>query len=115
MRFAGGAGLMAACDLAVAAETARIGYPEVKRGLVPRSSCTTCRVRSVTADARELLLTGEPITAEIAIEWGLVKLVTPQERLSARGDPARAGASGCGPEAIATTKRLLDEAAGTAA
>ena len=33
--LAGGAGLMAACDLAVAAETARIGYPEVKRGLVP--------------------------------------------------------------------------------
>ena len=33
---AGGAGLMAACDLAIAAETARIGYPEVRRGLGPR-------------------------------------------------------------------------------
>jgi len=33
--LAGGAGLMAACDVAIAAETARIGYPEVLRGLVP--------------------------------------------------------------------------------
>ena len=33
--LAGGAGLMAACDLAVAASSARIGYPEVKRGLAP--------------------------------------------------------------------------------
>ncbi len=47
--LAGGAGLMAACDLAVATVTARFGYPEVRRGLVPAIVMHSLSRRSATA------------------------------------------------------------------
>ena len=77
--LAGGAGLMAACDLAVAAATARIGYPEVKRGLVPSIVMHDLSRQVGDRRARQLLLSGEPISAEVAVAWGMVNLVTPAE------------------------------------
>ena len=57
--LAGGAGLMAACDVAVAAETARIGYPEVRRGLVAAIVMHDLTRQVGDRRARELLLGGE--------------------------------------------------------
>ena len=64
--LAGGAGLMAACDLAVAAETARIGYPEVRRGLVAAIVMHDLSRQIGDRRARQLLLSGEPISSTIA-------------------------------------------------
>ena len=78
---AAGCQLVAACDLAVAAEGARFATPGVKIGLF----CTTPMVevaRSVGRKrAMELLLTGDPIDAATAADWGLVNRVVPAERL----------------------------------
>jgi enoyl-CoA hydratase/carnithine racemase len=78
---AAGCQLVAACDLAVAAENARFGTPGVKIGLF----CSTPMVPLSRAIGRkramEMLLTGDLIDAATALEWGLVNRVVPAERL----------------------------------
>jgi enoyl-CoA hydratase/carnithine racemase len=78
---AAGCQLVAACDLAVAAEGTRFATPGVKIGLF----CSTPMVPVSRAVGRkralQLLLTGEPIDAATALEWGLVNRVVPAEQL----------------------------------
>src|SRR5689334_9033185 len=78
---AAGCQLVAACDLAVAAEGARFATPGVKIGLF----CSTPMVPLSRAIGRkralEMLLTGAPIDAATALEWGLVNRVVPAEAL----------------------------------
>ena len=84
--FAAGCQLVAACDLAVAAESATFATPGVKIGLF----CSTPMVPVSRAVGRkramELLLTGEPISAHTAAEWGLVNRVAPDDELDATLD-----------------------------
>lgn len=79
--YAAGCQLVAACDLAVAADSASFATPGVKIGLF----CSTPMVPVSRAVGRkkamEMLLTGEPISALTAQEWGLVNRVVPIERL----------------------------------
>lgn len=78
---AAGCQLVAACDLAVASEHARFATPGVKIGLF----CSTPMVPISRAVGRkramEMLLTGEPIDAETAADWGLVNRVVPADEL----------------------------------
>jgi len=80
---AAGCQLVAACDLAVAATEARFATPGVKIGLF----CSTPMVPLSRAIGRkralEMLLTGVPIDAATALEWGLVNRVVPAEALDA--------------------------------
>jgi len=107
--LAGGAGLMAACDLAVAVETARIGYPEVRRGLVPAIVVHDLCRQIGDRRTRQLLLTGKVIPSTEAREWGLVNVVTRNEVVERALDIAQEFVE-CGPSALATTKHLIDEA-----
>jgi enoyl-CoA hydratase/carnithine racemase len=83
MATAAGCQLVAACDLAVAAEGAAFATPGVKIGLF----CTTPMVPLVRAippkHALEMLLTGKPISARRAYELGLVNRVVPADELDA--------------------------------
>jgi len=78
---AAGCQLVAACDLALAADTATFATPGVKIGLF----CSTPMVelsRSIGRKrALEMLLTGRPITAALAVEWGLINQAVPQKML----------------------------------
>ena len=78
---AAGCQLVAACDLAVAAEGARFGTPGVRIGLF----CSTPMVPVSRAVGRkramQMLLTGEPIDARTALDWGLVNRVVPADEL----------------------------------
>src|ERR1051326_5479134 len=78
---AAGCQLVAACDLAVASEGARFATPGVNIGLF----CSTPMVPLSRAIGRkralEMLLTGQPIDAATALEWGLVNRVVPAEKL----------------------------------
>jgi enoyl-CoA hydratase/carnithine racemase len=78
---AAGCQLVAACDLAVAAEGTRFATPGVKIGLF----CSTPMVPVSRAVGRkramQMLLTGEPIDAATALDWGLVNRVVPHEEL----------------------------------
>jgi enoyl-CoA hydratase/carnithine racemase len=78
---AAGCQLVAACDLAVAAETARFATPGVKIGLF----CSTPMVPVSRAVGRkramEMLLTGDLVDARTALQWGLVNRVVPEEEM----------------------------------
>ena len=79
--YAAGCQLVAACDLAVAADTATFATPGVKIGLF----CSTPMVPLSRAIGRkralDMLLTGRPVDAHTALEWGLVNRVVAPDRL----------------------------------
>jgi enoyl-CoA hydratase/carnithine racemase len=78
----GGCELAMACTLRVAAETARLGQPEVKLGLLPGYAGSQRLPRLVgKCRAMELILTGEPVTAADAHRMGLVNQVVPAAEL----------------------------------
>jgi enoyl-CoA hydratase len=110
--LAGGFELTLACDLVVAAETARFGVPEVKRGLIAGAGAAlflTSRIPQ--AIALELLLTGDPISAPRAAEIGLVNRLVPEGgALDAALDLAATIAAN-GPLAVAVTKQIARSAA----
>ncbi len=110
--LAGGAGLATACDFAVAAETARIGYPEVLRGLVPAVVMFDLTRLIGDRRARQMLLSGELISAARSYEWGLVNQVTAPDGCLAEAVRVGKDMIHLAPQAAATIKRLLDETQG---
>jgi len=105
--FAGGAGLMAACDIVIAADDAKIGFPEARRGLLPALICEVLLHRVREGDLRELLLAGDPIDASRARKVGLVQRVVPAERLLDEAIGVARSVVAGGPNAIRQTKALL--------
>ncbi len=106
---AGGAGIMSACDFVVAAQGTKIGYPEVRRGLVAGLVMTFLRRQVGERNMRELLLGSELIDAERAKEIGLVnRVVAPDSVMSEAQGFAESVLQGA-PGALEQTKRLIDE------
>lgn len=103
----GGMGLIAACDLAVANEEVRLGFTEVRLGVAPAIVSTTCLPRLRRADALELFLTGERVTAARAADMGLINRAVPAGEVdsvvSAWVDAITSG----GPKAVAAAKGLV--------
>jgi enoyl-CoA hydratase/carnithine racemase len=82
LALGGGCELAMACDLRIAAESARFGQPEIKLGIIPGFGGTQRLARLVgPAKALELNLVGEPIRAQEAATLGLVNRVVPDEQL----------------------------------
>ena len=111
--LAGGFEIMMHCDLVVAAEHARFGLPEVKRGLVAGGGGTRLPSRIPLAIALEIGLTGDPIDAPRALSLGLVNAVVPAAQVlpEARALAARIAANG--PMAVRVTKQLMREEIGS--
>jgi methylglutaconyl-CoA hydratase len=104
---AGGAGLVTVCDLALAVPEARIGYPEVRRGLVAAMVMPHLMRHVGERLARYLLLTGELIDAVDALRGGLINEVVSAASLMDRAlSLCRTLAEG-GPHALARTKEFL--------
>lgn len=104
---AGGAGLVSVCDLAVSVPTAKFGYPEVRRGLVAAMVMPHLLRHVGERMARWLLLSGELIDAPEALRVGLINAVVPAEDLVARTQAWCEALLAGGPNALATTKALL--------
>lgn len=80
--WGGGSELSWACNLRIAARSATYGQPEVLLGIIPGAGGCVRLPRLVgLSKAMELVLTGEPITAEQALQYGLVHRVVPDDRL----------------------------------
>jgi methylglutaconyl-CoA hydratase len=106
--LAGGAGLVAACDLAIASMDATFGFPEVRRGLVAGLVMTFLRRQVAERHARELLLLGESVSAERAAEIGLISRAVPVEMLEDAVERQMGLVLKGAPGAIRDTKALLD-------
>ncbi len=106
---AGGAGIMSACDFVVAAERTKIGYPEVRRGLVAGLVMTFLRRQVGERNIRELLLGSELINAERAKEIGLVNRVVAQEDLMSEAQKFADSVLQGAPGALAQTKHFIEE------
>jgi methylglutaconyl-CoA hydratase len=106
---AGGAGIMSACDFVVAAEKTKIGYPEVRRGLVAGLVMTFLRRQVRERHLRELVLGGELIDAARAREIGLVNRVVPADEIMNEAQKFADSVLQGAPDAIVQTKRLIEE------
>lgn len=111
---AGGLGLIAACDLAVADETATFAFTEVRIGVVPAVISAPVLRRLPGRAAAELYLTGEVFDGRRAAEIGLVTAAVPSAEISATLDRYVDGLLRGAPAALAETKRLLHREPGTA-
>jgi len=82
--FGGGCELALTCDLIVAAESAKFAQPEIKLGIMPGAGGTQRLAKAIGPyRAMEMVLTGEPLSAQQAFDLGLVNRLVPDERLLA--------------------------------
>src|SRR5882724_9679751 len=103
----GGAGLALAGDVAIMSETAMLGYPEVKHGIVAAIVMANL-VRNVGRKAAfELVAGGEPVDAARACALGLVNRVTPHEQLLPAAIGVAQKFATVEPLAMAATKQLF--------
>jgi enoyl-CoA hydratase len=108
--LAGGFELMLACDMVVAADDARLGIPEVRRGLLAASGALL-RLPSIIPlpVANEMAMTGEPVGAVRAAELGLVNRVVAHGKALATALELADSVAANAPLAVAASKRILRE------
>jgi methylglutaconyl-CoA hydratase len=106
---AAGAALVSACDMAVAVPEARIGYPEMRRGI--QAGMVLIHLMRLVGErhARFLVLTGELITADRAREMGLINEVVPRDQLMATAMKWAGSVAMNAPKAETITKALLEK------
>ena len=104
----GGCELALACDIRIAAETARLGQPEINVGMIPGTGGTQRMLRLVGPGmAKYLILTGDHISAEEALRVGLVEKVVPLEKLMDEAKALSAKLAAKPPIAIALAKQAI--------
>lgn len=103
----GGVGLASACDISVVVDEARIGFTEVRLGVAPAMISVVCLPKLRRADASELFLSGERISAARAVEVGLLNRTVPAEELDDAVAEVVSNLVAGGPAALAAAKRLI--------
>jgi 2-(1,2-epoxy-1,2-dihydrophenyl)acetyl-CoA isomerase len=107
-----GLGIALACDVLYAAESAVLSMAFTRVGLAPDGCASYLLVRAVGLNvAKELMFTGQRLSAPEALELGLVNHVVPDEELMATAGEAARGLAKGATVALCTAKRLLNEAA----
>ncbi|MER6948613.1 enoyl-CoA hydratase family protein [Nonomuraea sp. NPDC000554] len=106
---AGGLGLVAACDFAIAPLDSSFAFTEVRLGVVPAMISVPVLRRLDPRAAAEYFLTGEVFDAARAVEIGLLTRAVPQEELDATVAHYAGMLTKGGPEALAITKQLVRE------
>lgn len=103
----GGLEMALACDIRIAAESARLGCPEVRLGILPGAGGTQRLVRAIgQGRARDMLLTGAQLSGREALAAGLVSRVAADGEATAAARELGAELAAGAPEAIQATKRL---------
>ena len=110
--LAGGLELMISCDLIVAADSAKFGIPEVKRGLAAAAGGLVRLPRQIPSRlAMELALTGDFVSAERAAEMGLINRVVPAGTALEAARELAATICANGPLAVKISKQVVTESA----
>jgi methylglutaconyl-CoA hydratase len=105
--LAGGCGLATACDLIVAAESAKFGYPEVNIGFVPAMVMAILRRSLSEKRAFELISTGEIISAQTAADYGMINSIFADETFDLDVEAFVSKLASKSVSAITLSKRLL--------
>jgi methylglutaconyl-CoA hydratase len=105
--FGGGLGLLAACDIAVLAEDAKMAFSECRLGIMPAVISSWVLPKIGAVNARRYYLTAEVFGAKEAVHMGLAHEVVPAAELYAKADAIAANILKCGPNAIRAAKALL--------
>jgi enoyl-CoA hydratase/carnithine racemase len=107
--LAGGCAVAMSCDLVIASDQARFGYPEVNRGLVAAMAMVTLSRIVPRRQALELLLTGRTLDAHEALALGMVNQVTPHAGLMDAALGLAADIAAKSPGALRVTKELYNQ------
>lgn len=108
----GGCELALACTIRVASDSALMGLPEVSLGLIPGYGGTQRLARQLgRGRALHMMLTGKPIRADQALEWGLVTQVVPAAELTGTVEKLAAGLAASAPLAMRGILRAVHEGA----
>jgi methylglutaconyl-CoA hydratase len=110
--MAGGAGLVLACDLVLATDSATFGLPEPRRGLVAGMVAPLLAFRVGAGRAAYLLLSAKSISAAEAHRWGIYHELASADHLWPKANELAAACAACAPEALLLTKRMLNETIG---
>lgn len=105
--FGGGLGLLAACDIAVLAEDAKMAFSECRLGIMPAVISSWVLPKIGAVNARRYYFTAEVFGAKEAVHMGLAHEVVKPEELYAKADAIAANILKCGPNAIRAAKALL--------
>jgi methylglutaconyl-CoA hydratase len=105
--FGAGVALAATADIAIAAEDARFGFPEVRFGMVAEPAIAACRRRVSEGVLRDLFLTGRQFTGAEAADVGLVTRAVPAAELDVAVNDVLTDLLQGDPKAIAATRRLI--------
>jgi len=106
--FSAGLELALACDVRIAAEGARFGFPETAMGLMPMGGGSQRLPRLVgRGKALEMILTAEPVDAQEALAIGLVSAVVPGDRLMAEAEAVAGRIAERGPLAVRYAKEAI--------
>jgi enoyl-CoA hydratase len=101
----GGTEMIQATDIRIAAQHSIFGTPEARVGLLPGGGSLTRLARQIPyAHAMEILLTGQPFSAQRALEYGLINYVVPGEELIAKANEIAAVLAKNGPLALRKIK-----------
>ena len=112
LALGGGCELALSCDLRIAASHAKFGQPEVALGIIPGAGATQRLPRIVgLGRAKHLVLTGDAIDAQTALDWGLVSAVVAKEELATQALALAERVLSRGPLAIRLAKLALNASA----
>jgi enoyl-CoA hydratase len=109
--YAGGMEIALACDFVYAVPSARFALTEVTLGIMPGAAGTQNLPRAVgVRRAKEIVLTGEPFTAEQALGWGMINRICEPDRLMADALATAARIAANAPLSVRQAKKALDKA-----
>jgi methylglutaconyl-CoA hydratase len=105
--FGGANGLLAACDMVVAAENTKFAFSEVKLGISPATISPFVMRRIGEYGARELMLTGKRFDGKEAEKWHLINHAVPTEKLEEKAEELMHEMLTAAPKAVWETKKLI--------
>jgi enoyl-CoA hydratase/carnithine racemase len=112
LALGGGATMVNICDLAIMANEAKIGVPQIKWGIYPGIAGASTQVRTVRKHAAWPVLTGRSLTAQDAVDIGLVNMAVPGEQLLDEAKALAAHVAQFDPIALDWCKKALDQIPG---
>ena len=104
----GGSTLINVCDLAIAADTARIGMPELSFGVYPGLAGPAVQLTMTRKRAAWMILTAEQISAATALEWGMLNQVVKPDELLAQAELLAGRIAAYDPLALSAAKLAID-------